>query len=160
MEVPTPAAAALRQQEDDAFEELMSEREGCRNVVYCDSLGKPTVGIGHLVLPADKLKVGDRISDQQVKAFFATDGAGALTAARSQAMEAGISDPEFIPYLASVNFQLGIHWTSTFPDTWRMIVRGQYGAAANALDGTIWAKQTPVRVRDFQGALRRLPPKP
>lgn len=147
------------QQEDAAFEQLMALREGRRNDVYLDSLGKATVGIGHLVLPGDNLNVGDRVADAQVDALFRQDGAAAMKAARAQAQEAGITDSAFIPYLASVNFQLGTEWTATFPRTWRMIVDGHYEDAAKALDGTIWARQTPVRVQDFQQALRKLAPK-
>jgi lysozyme len=148
------------QQEDAAFEQLMILREGKRNTVYLDSLGKPTVGIGHLVLPEDNLRVGDQIDDARVDAFFQKDGAAALAAARTEAAQAGITSSAFIPYLASVNFQLGTKWTATFPNTWKMIVNGQYTAAANALNGTEWADQTPVRVKDFQDALRALPAKP
>jgi GH24 family phage-related lysozyme (muramidase) len=147
------------QQEEAAFEKLMALREGVRTTVYLDTLGKPTVGIGHLVLPQDNLKVGDTITNERVDAFFAKDGAAALGAARSQATLAGITDSSFIPYLASVNFQLGVRWTATFPHTWQMIVNGEYEDAAQALDGTVWSRQTPVRVKDFQDALRRLPPK-
>ena len=148
-----------QQQEQAAFEKLMALREGCRTTVYLDTLNKPTVGIGHLVLPQDNLKVGDTITDERVAAFFAKDGAAALAAARSQAAQAGISESSFIPYLASVNFQLGVRWTATFPNTWKMIVDGEYENAAQALDGTVWSRQTPVRVKDFQDALRRLPAK-
>jgi len=146
-------------QEEAAFENLMALREGRRTTVYRDSLQKLTVGIGHLVLDEDDLKEGDTISDKQVDTFFRKDSAAAMAAARSQASEAGITDSTFIPYLASVNFQLGTHWTATFPHTWKMIVDGDYESAAQALDGTVWAKQTPVRVKDFQDALRRLPTK-
>jgi len=148
-----------QQQEDAAFEKLMALREGRETTVYRDNLGKPTVGIGHLVLSEDNLEVGDTITDEQVDALFQKDGAAAMGAARSQAVEAGITDSAFIPYLASVNFQLGTKWTATFPHTWKMIVDGDYEDAAKALDGTTWAKQTPVRVKDFQDALRRLPAK-
>jgi len=147
------------QDEDAAFEALMKLREGVRNIVYLDTRGKPTVGIGHLVLPEDGLTVGDTITDAQVDAFFQRDGAAALAAARTEAARAGITSSDFIPYLASVNFQLGTKWTATFPNAWKMIVNGQYEAAANALQGTEWADQTPVRVEDFQKALRALPPK-
>jgi GH24 family phage-related lysozyme (muramidase) len=138
------------------FEALLANREGKRLTVYRDSLGKPTVGIGHLVTDDDGLEVGDTITDADVDAFFARDSAAALAAARSQAAEAGITDEAFLPYLGSVCFQLGSHWTATFPHTWAMICAGQYAAAADALDGTKWQAQTPVRVADFQGALRRL----
>jgi GH24 family phage-related lysozyme (muramidase) len=152
-------AQGQQDQEQAAFEKLMAEREGRRNDVYQDSLGKPTVGIGHLVVAGDNLDVGDQITDEQITTFFQKDGAAALNAARLQAVQAGITDPDFIPYLGSVNFQLGTHWTNTFPNTWKMIVDGKYEEAATALDGTQWARQTPVRVKDFQGALRSLPAK-
>ena len=149
----------VKAQEENNFEQLVALREGYRNDVYVDSVGKPTVGIGHLVTSSDNLKVGDKISDATVAALFQADSASAMTAARSQAAQAGISDPNFIPYLASVNFQLGTGWTVTFPDTWGMIVNGDYKGAANALYGTRWSIQSPIRVQDFQDALRNLPPK-
>jgi GH24 family phage-related lysozyme (muramidase) len=150
---------ADEQLEEANFERLLALREGRRNDVYLDNLNKPTVGIGHLVLPGDHLNVGDRVTDAQVDAFFAKDSASAIAAARAQAAVAGITDSAFIPYLASVNFQLGTGWIDNFPHTWKMIVGGEYTEAADALEGTIWAKQTPVRVKDFQDALRRLPAK-
>ena len=55
---------------EEAFEKLMALREGRRNDVYLDTLGKPTVGIGHLVVAADNLKVGDVISDARVSDLF------------------------------------------------------------------------------------------
>ncbi len=140
----------------EAFKRHLLVREGKRNVVYRDSLGKPTVGVGHLVLPGDNLKVGDKITDEQVNAFLDKDARGAWDAANRQAAEAGITDGCFIVALASVNFQLGTGWTKKFPSTWNMIKKGQYNEAANALNGTLWAKQTPVRVQDFQKALRDL----
>src|ERR1700676_4148519 len=102
-------------QEDAAFERLMISREGKRNTVYRDTRGKPTVGIGHLVMPADNLRVDDVIDDARGDAFFRQDGAAALAAARTEATQAGITSSAFIPYLASVNFQLGTKWTATFP---------------------------------------------
>jgi lysozyme len=145
---------------ETAFRNLMMLREGCRTTVYSDSRGLPTVGIGHLVVPADNLQLDDVISMDRVNALFASDSGGALSAAWAQAGQAGIRSTDFIPYLASVNFQLGTNWTTTFPNTWQMIVDGHYDDAAGALEGTIWQHQTPVRVQDFQTALRALPPKP
>lgn len=141
------------------LESLLKLREGCRTTVYRDSLGKPTVGIGHLVLDSDQLEVGDVISDEFVDAFFRKDSAGALHAALLQMQEAGITDQHFIPYLTSVCFQMGVAWTAKFPNTWKMIVNGDYPRAALALNGTPWQAQTPVRVQDFQAALRLLPAK-
>ena len=44
----------------------MIEEEGAHRTVYRDVAGYPTVGIGHLVTPADHLQVGDQISRDQV----------------------------------------------------------------------------------------------
>ena len=155
----TQSSPDVQDQVAIAFRELMVLREGCRTTVYADSRGFPTVGIGHLVVPADDLRLGDVISEDRVNAFFAGDSRDALTAAWAQAGEAGIISDAFMPCLASVNFQLGTGWTQKFPNTWQMIVDGLYEAAATALDGTLWQQQTPVRVQDFQQALRALPPK-
>jgi GH24 family phage-related lysozyme (muramidase) len=156
----TQPSAEVLDQVEIAFRKLMQVREGCETKVYLDTRNLPTVGIGHLIVPADNLKLGDVISDDRVNTLFRSDSAAALGAAWSQARQAGITSVAFIPYLASVNFQLGTGWTRTFPQTWGMIVDGKYESAAKALDGTIWSKQTPTRVADFQKALRALPPKP
>ena|SRR5580700_5305549 len=142
-----------------AFRNLMTLREGRKTQVYKDTRELLTVGIGHLVVPSDNLQLADVICDDRVNALFAADSNGALTAAWAQAGQAGITSTDFIPYLASVNFQLGNNWTTKFPNTWRMIDDGQYDAAADALNGTLWQTQTPTRVTDFQTALRDLPPK-
>lgn len=115
---------------------------------------------GHKVLPGDNLKVGDVISNAQVDAFYTKDSEIALDAARSQAARAGITDPKFIPYLASVNLQLGPGWRNDFKRTWADIMAGNYAQAAQEAATSIWYRQTPQRVKDFQGALLRLSPKP
>lgn len=142
-----------------AYEALLALREGRRNDVYLDTKDKLTVGIGHLVLPQDGLAYKQRITDAQVDAFFAVDSHASMVAARDQAEQAGITDTEFLPYLASVCFQMGNRWTAKFPRTWQMICDGQYERAALAFNGTPWQEQTPSRVEDFQAALRRLPAK-
>jgi hypothetical protein len=53
-----------------------------------------------------------------------------------------------------VNFQLGSGWRSKFPSTWSRIQNGQYCEAANGLESSLWNRQTPVRVDDFQACLR------
>jgi GH24 family phage-related lysozyme (muramidase) len=142
-----------------SFEQLVRKREGVRRKVYLDSLKKPTVGVGHLVKTADKLKVGDVVTNKQISDFFKVDGAKALSAAKTQAAKAGIRDANFIACLGSVNYQLGPGWTRKFKRAWTMIREGKYSDAAESLQSTRWFKQTPIRVKDFQRALLRLPEK-
>lgn len=145
-----------------AFQKMMADpsEEGRRNDVYKDSLGIATVGIGHRVRPEDNLRVGQRISDAQVDAFFHQDGAFALKKARDQAAQAGIDDPAFIRRLGAATFQLGWpKWPGTFPKTWNLIRSGDYEGAATELYNSKWAKQTPRRVDAFRDDLLKLPPK-
>lgn len=145
---------------DHEFELLMAQREGRRNDAYRDSLGKLTVGIGHLVRPEDRLAFGDVITDTQVDRFWAADSAAAMAAAKTQMIEAGITAVTFLPYLADVCFQMGTNWAhAKFPNTWKQICAGDYAGAAKAIQGSLWAQQTPVRTADFIAALKRLPPK-
>lgn len=135
------------------WEEHAILREGKRLTVYKDSLGKPTVGIGHLVLPHDKLKVGDKITEEQARKFFIGDSQIAERAALEQAAEIGVETDDFIAALISVNFQLGIKWTKDFKTTYPAIVAHDFKTAIRNLRKSKWYKQTPVRVEDFIIAL-------
>ena len=75
---PIPPAKDVRMpaalmSSSDEFKQALIEEEGVRYTVYRDVAGYPTVGVGHLVLPQDNLRVGDRISDQQVLDFLDQD---------------------------------------------------------------------------------------
>lgn len=132
-------------------------REGEVLKVYKDSLGKPTGGIGHLILPEDNLKVGDKISKELSMEWFKKDSAKARAAAEKQAKEIGAHQYDwFIVALISVNFQLGTQWRNKFKNTWDMIAFGDYDGAIKALRKSLWYKQTPVRVEDFINALEKL----
>lgn len=138
-------------------------REGRRNVVYLDSRGKPTVGIGHLVRPSDNLKVGDYITDAQVDEFFENDIQFALRAAQKQCIELGIHGIDFLAALISVNFQLGPKWnlpTSAggkgFIKTFLLIKQKKFDDAISNLRKSAWYAQTPKRVNDFIEVLEEL----
>lgn len=57
----------------NTMKEALAEEEGVRLTVYRDVAGYPTVGVGHLVRPADGLKVGDRISYDEALDFLEKD---------------------------------------------------------------------------------------
>jgi GH24 family phage-related lysozyme (muramidase) len=153
-------APAVPEELVQRFKRHMIPKEHDRNVVYLDSKGIPTVGIGHKVVPADKLKLGDRISDARKDAFWRQDSTKALAAALQQAEQAGIDDPEFLVALADVNFQLGSTWNLEHKKTWALIMNGDYQAAAREAQDSEWYRETPARVIAFQRALLALRPKP
>lgn len=134
-------------------------REGLKAVVYKDSLGKPTAGIGHLLTKTDvalsKLKVGDKVSKEQIEKWFVLDTAFAREAAQKQAKEIGIEEDWFIVALISVNFQLGAGWIKKFKTTYPAIVNHEFEKAIKNLRKSKWYRQTPVRVNDFIKALQK-----
>lgn len=119
---------------------------------YPDSLGKITGGYGHLQRPQDK---GLDVTKERAEQWLKEDMALAIAAATKQADELPYVTPELYEVLVSVNFQLGTAWTSKFKNTWALLKAGQYDKAAVESENSLWAKQTPVRVRDFQRALWR-----
>ncbi len=125
--------------------------------VYPDQFGNPTVGIGHLVLPSDGLKMGDTISQAQADAFWSHDSGWALAMARSQIGDTGIFSSSFVAALAEADFQTGNFVANNSQITWPEIVAGQYEAAALSLNNSKWYYQTPTRVENFQAALEELP---
>lgn len=139
------------------FLKHLEKREGYKNNVYLDSRGFPTVGVGHLVKPEDHLKVGDRISDEQVMAFLQKDAKKAFDEARQQAAELGIDDKEVVIGLASANFQLG-SFSKEFYKTWDIMKTQKTGfeQAIARVESAPWNRQTPVRVDDFQSTLKRM----
>jgi GH24 family phage-related lysozyme (muramidase) len=142
------------------FRQMMVDAEGIRSKVYRDSLGNLTVGIGHLVTPEDNLVAGQAVAPDRIEQLFQADAATALGKARGQVAQAGIASPDFIPPLASVNFQLGRHWPNSFPKAWGALSSGDYPTAAMEAGRSNWMQQTPKRVRAFQDAILALPPKP
>lgn len=133
----------------------MIAKEGIKNKVYLDSLGYPTVGIGHLVRPEDNLKVGDIITAAQIEDFFHSDVSEAIWAAIEQAKEIGEYEVDFIEALTHVNFQLGVHWYKKWPNTYAALKKGLYHKVIDNIMNSLWFRQTPARVKAFKMALLR-----
>ena len=135
------------------FLKHLTKREGYRNYVYLDSLGLPTVGVGHRVTVEDDLSLHETISEQEVASLLRDDSLKSWQAAVLQAEELNRYEIPFIEALASVNFQLGTRWYRIHKKTWRYMWEGKWLAATAEVEDSLWFRQTPVRVRDFQKAL-------
>lgn len=73
---------ATQLQPSDEFIEALAQEEGIRYTVYRDVAGYPTVGVGHLILPEDNLRVGDRISHEKALDLLRQDVAKAAEGVR------------------------------------------------------------------------------
>ena len=138
-------------------EALLRQREGFRSDVYLDSLGKPTVGHGHL-LPEEYIeREGETpFTDQQLDQFFYEDQETAEAAAKRNAKKYGVKWDDLNrreqTALTSMAFQLGETGQGKFENMWTKLAAGdKQGAALEALDSA-WAGQTPQRAKDVHDA--------
>ncbi len=103
-------------------------------VVYLDSSGNPTVGIGHKVQLGDRLKVGERISDARIDVLFECDIAPIDDALNHFSLEQWEHDA-----LASLAFNIGVRafQTSTLAI---FLTRGKKAQAADEFRRWIYSK--------------------
>ena len=129
---PAPLLAA-----SDTFKQALIEEEGVRYTVYRDVAGYPTVGVGHLVRPRDRLRVGDRVSEQRVLAFLDADLAEAEQGVRQLVGDLPLHQHEFDALLDLVyNVGIGNVSPSESPRLNAAIDAGDYDAIADELNYT------------------------
>ena len=121
----------------DEFKQALIEEEGVRYTVYRDVAGYPTVGVGHLVLPQDNLRVGDRISDEQVLKFLDQDLKKAEEGVQQLVGDLPIYQHEFDALVDLVyNVGIGNVSKSKSPRLNAAIESGDYEGIAAELDYT------------------------
>lgn len=137
------------------LQEFLESREGKRYDVYLDSVGKPTVGIGHLVLKEDNLKVGDRVTEAQIAIWFNKDIQTAKNKAIVQCQELDIHNEEILNIFISANYQLG-DFKKVFNTTFDLIKNKKYAKAILNIAISKWMQQTPIRAGDMISAITKL----
>jgi lysozyme len=112
---------------------------------YQDSLGYWTIGVGHLI----DARKGGKLPDVIIDALYAYD----LNEKRVELQAA-------LPWLSTVDaarqavlldmaFNLGVPGLMKWPMFLGQVKSGEYGAAANNMRASLWAKQVKTRaVRD------------
>ena len=128
--------AALLKASDD-FKQALIEEEGVRYTVYRDVAGYPTVGVGHLIDLGDNLRVGDRVSEEQVLEFLDGDLIEAEQGVRQLVGDLPLFQHEFDALVDLVyNVGLGNVLASESPRLNAAIDAGDYEAIAAELDYT------------------------
>ena len=110
---------------------FVKDHEKFDSKVYPDTAQNPTVGYGHLVVPADNLKLGDTISDEQGATFFSGDVLTSETAVRRGVGSLELSQNEFNA-LTDLAFNVGpgVFNAKTSPLLSAAIAAGDYAAMA------------------------------
>lgn len=129
------------------LEKQLIRDEGMRLDVYLDHLGKATVGVGHLVLPSDKLKVGDTISNSKALQMFRKD---IQVSKRDAVIFVGADKFKSLPtdiqnVVTNMAFNLGATRLAKFKNLKAAIQKGDYKAMAKEMKDSKWYKQVPNR---------------
>lgn len=135
----------------DELKARIRDHEGCVDNVYLDTLGKATIGIGHLVQPHERqrFKEGIKISVDEIEDLFLIDLNRACAGAEQLISENYRGDkrlPQVIEHvIVEMVFQLGKTGVSKFKKMWKALSNGDKQEAATQMKDSRWFKQTPVR---------------
>lgn len=132
-----------------AWRKELLDSEGYRTKVYKDSLGKLTVGIGHLVTPDMKLKEGDEITEEQVQKLFLQDTDTAMRLGKAEAANLSVTDSKAVLALSEALYQLGPNNWAGFKKAQQAIRDKNYAQFVIEVHDSAWHKQTPKRTAKF-----------
>ena len=139
----------------DKLLESVKKHEGYRNKVYLDTLGKRTVGVGHLCVE-DFWEDNKEYEEKFLMDILQKDLQGSIDGAEDlinncpSGGKANISDNAKIIIIEMV-FQLGKTGVSKFRNMWKALQQNppQYSEAASEMLDSRWAKQTPNSAKEM-----------
>ena len=141
----------------DRLKDSVKQHEGYRNKVYLDTLGKRTVGVGHLCVE-DFWEDDKEYDEKFLLEILEKDLGHAIIGARELTMEHDCIDinEKAEEILIEMVFQLGKTGVSKFRKMWDALSEKNYiGASFEMLDSR-WAKQTPNRAKDMAQIMKTI----
>ncbi len=117
--------------------------------MYLDSLGKATIGIGHLIKPHERERYaeGVEISMDEVEELFEMDLNRAAAGAESLIEECIGHDlpPHIEEVILEMVYQLGTQGVRNFKKFWKALRVKDWKTAASEMKDSRWHKQTTKR---------------
>jgi len=141
----------------DRLLESLKKHEGYRNKVYLDTLGKRTIGYGHLCVE-DFWEDDKEYEQEYLEGILVRDLQNAIEGAEELLGEHTVYD-ECKEILIEMVFQLGKTGVSKFKNMWKALKDPRvpdYKTAATEMLDSRWAKQTPNRANDMADTMRSL----
>jgi lysozyme len=135
--------------------ESVKKHEGYRNKVYLDTLGKRTVGVGHLCVE-DFWEDDKEYEESFLMEILQKDLQESIRSAQSLMEEHGCADidEKAQEIIIEMVFQLGRTGVSKFRNMWKCLSELNYlGASYEMLDSR-WSKQTPNRAKSMAEQMR------
>ena len=138
------------------YEELktqIKEHEGFVPRVYKDSLGKRTIGYGHLCVEPEQWDDDKEYTKEELELVFDKDFDEALKNAESLIGDRPVN---FIAkqVIIEMVFQLGIGGVSKFKKMWSALDKEDYGEASFQMTQSRWHDQTPKRCQSLAAKMR------
>ena len=135
----------------------VKDHEGYRNKVYLDTLGKRTVGVGHLCVE-DFWEDDKEYEEKFLMTILEHDLQSAIKGAQDLMSENGCTDIDEIAeeLIIEMVFQLGKTGVSKFRNMWKHLSALEYSAAASEMLDSRWAKQTPNRAQAMSAQMASL----
>ena len=127
----------------------VKKHEGYRNKVYLDTLGKRTVGVGHLCVE-DFWEDDKEYEEDFLMGILEKDLQSAIDQADDMCKNLTISDDAKIIIIEMI-FQLGGNGVSKFRKMWQALQQDppDYAEASVQMLDSRWAKQTPNRAKEM-----------
>ena len=137
----------------EELKEQIKEHEGFVPRTYKDSLGKKTIGFGHLCVEPEQWDDDKEYTREELERVFDNDFEEALKNAESLIGERSIN---FIAkqVIIEMVFQLGIGGVGKFKKMWSALDSEDYGEASFQMMDSLWAKQTPNRAEKLSQKMR------
>ena len=137
----------------EELKEQIKEHEGFVPRTYKDSLGKRTIGFGHLCVEPEQWDDDKEYTREELERVFDNDFEEALKNAESLIGERSIN---FIAkqVIIEMVFQLGIGGVGKFKKMWSALDNEDYGEASFQMMDSLWAKQTPKRAEKLSHKMR------
>ena len=129
--------------------------EGYRNKVYLDSLGKRTVGVGHLCVE-DFWEDDKEYEEKFLLTILEHDLKSAIKSAERLCSDCPDLKDQAKEIIVEMVFQLGKTGVSKFRNMWKALKVPDYPTAAKEMLDSRWAKQTPGRAKEMSDHMRSL----
>ena len=138
------------------YEDLKSrikKHEGFLAKVYLDSLGKATIGYGHLLTEEDDFVEGVIYDKDILEALFEKDFNNAVQGAEEllKGYDIALVAKEVIIEMV---FQLGKTGVSKFKKMFDALKNNEYSKAADEMLNSAWYRQTPSRCEELSNLMR------
>mgnify|MGYP003140750278 FL=1 len=132
----------------------VKKHEGYRNKVYLDTLGKRTVGVGHLCVE-DFWEDDKEYEEKFLMTILEHDLQSAIKSAEELCEGYNISDDAKIIIIEMI-FQLGKSGVSKFRNMWKALAEDppNYHVASIEMLDSRWAKQTPNRAQEMSDHMK------